>query len=118
MISCRRLAFAFLSGVIFSAGDLRAEDWAQWRGPMRTGHVPDGWRVPDHLPAQPKVVWQLKTGERFSSPVVSGGKVFYSDNVGGKETLHAVDATTGKEFWNVTIDDVHQDTQGPPAPRC
>ncbi|MBI3851937.1 MAG: PQQ-like beta-propeller repeat protein [Verrucomicrobia bacterium] len=118
MISARCPSIILFLGVLFFVGDLRSEDWAQWRGPMRNGHVPDSWTVPDHLPAQPKVVWRIKTGESFASPVVSGGKVFYSDNVGGKETLHAVDGANAKELWNAAIDDVHQDTQGPPAPRC
>ncbi len=118
MISARCLAFVFISAVVLSAAGGRAEDWAQWRGPERTGHVPESWPVPAKLPAVPGVVWRIKTGESFASPVVSAGKVFYSDNVGGKETLHAIDAANAKELWSAAIDDVHQDTQGPPAPRC
>ena len=118
MISARCLAFVSISGIIFSAGELRSEDWAQWRGPERTGHVPENWPVPAKLPTEPKVLWRIKTGESYASPVVSAGKVFHSDNVGGKETLHAVAAATAKELWSAVIDDVHTDTQGPPAPRC
>ncbi len=118
MISVRYLAFVSISGVILSAGELRSEDWAQWRGPDRTGHVPQGAPVPAKLPAEPKAVWRIKTGESFASPVVAAGKVFYSDSAGGKETLHAVAAATAKELWSAEIDDLHKDTQGPPAPRC
>lgn len=118
MISARCLVMVSLSGVVLSVGSLRSENWAQWRGPQRTGHVPESSSVPFTLPAEPKVVWRIKTGESFASPVVSDGKVFYSDNVGGKEMLHAIDAATAKELWSAGVDDVHKDTQGPPAPRC
>ncbi len=118
MISAHCRVFLLISGVILSATVCRSEDWPQWRGPNRTGHVPQAWPVPTKLPTEPKFLWRIKIGESFASPVVSRGRVFFSDNVGGKETLHAVDRTTAKEFWSAAIDDVHKDTQGPPAPRC
>lgn len=67
---------------------------------------------------EPKVVWRMKVGEGLASPVVSGGKLFYFDAVEGKETVHAIDAGTAKEFWRATIDDAFADTQGPAGPRC
>src|SRR5882672_6376253 len=53
---------------------VHGEDWPQWRGPSRTGHVAAGSRVPAVLPAEPKVVWRLAVGEGFASPAVAGGK--------------------------------------------
>ena len=103
---------------IFLAHQLQAEDWPQWRGPARTGHAAAESRVPTSLPVDPKVVWQLKVGEGFASPVVAAGKVFYFDNQEGKETLHAIDAADHREFWRATIDATFQDEQGPPGPRC
>ncbi len=64
----------------FSAASALAADWPQWRGPLRTGHVPAGEPVPATLPADPKVIWQVPLGEGFASPVVSGGRVFILDN--------------------------------------
>lgn len=97
---------------------LRAEDWPQWRGPERTGHVQNGARVPSTLPDELKQVWRIDIGEGLASPVVAGGKVFYFDNQGGKETLHAIDATTARELWRAVVDDTFTDEQGPPGPRC
>jgi len=95
-----------------------AADWPQWRGPDRTGHLPPGERAPNLLPSEPKVAWRMKIGEGLASPVVAGGKVFYCDNTGGKETLHCIDATTTKEHWRAAIDDPFSDLQGPTGPRC
>jgi len=109
-------ALLFWAGCL--AGPLCAEEWPQWRGPNRTGHVFEGARVPTALPKEAKVVWQMEIGEGLASPVVAGGKVFYFDNRGGKETLHAIDARDAKELWQTAVDDVFADAQGPSGPRC
>jgi outer membrane protein assembly factor BamB len=96
----------------------RADDWPQWRGPDRTGHVPAGVPVPQTLPAAPPVLWQAPLGNGLSSPVVAGGKVFCPDDANNKETLHAFDAATGKPLWSVSIDALHKDSQSPAGPRC
>ena len=112
-----------LPAILFSlafvcAAGLRGEDWPQWRGPSRAGHASAGARVPTALPIEPKTIWRLKVGEGFASPVVAGGKVFYFDNQEGKETLHAINAADHQELWHASVDDVFQDEQGPPGPRC
>src|SRR5437016_6269961 len=103
---------------LLAASLLQAEDWPQWRGPERTGHAAPGAQIPASLPPEPKVVWRIKLGEGFASPVVAGGKVFYFDNQAGKETLHAIQAQDAHELWCAVVDDVFQDEQGPPGPRC
>jgi outer membrane protein assembly factor BamB len=105
------------AALFLSQAAVLASDWPQWRGPSQDGHVPPGDAVPTTLPAEPKKLWSLKAGEGFSSPVVAGRRVFYMDNVEGKETLHAVDATGGKPLWSEVIDDTFTDKQGPPGPR-
>jgi outer membrane protein assembly factor BamB len=95
-----------------------ASDWPQWRGPTRTGHVPEDEEVPDRLTTEPKVLWRIKAGEGLASPVLAGGRVYYFDNPNGKETLHAIDAATAGEFWRKEIDDPFRDMQGPGGPRC
>src|SRR2546430_1936466 len=114
MIFSRWVAAVSLFGVSL----LCASDWPQWRGPMRDGHVPDGVGVPDKLPQEPKVVWRMNVGEGLASRVGAGGKVFYFDNPGGRETLHALDSADAKELWKKEIDDPFRDMQGPSGPRC
>src|ERR1041384_6493393 len=94
---------------IFSATRLRGGDWPQWRGPTRTGHVSVNTKVPITLPLEPKIIWRFKVGEGFASPVVAAGKVFYFDNQGGKETLHAINAADHQELWRASVDDVFHD---------
>jgi outer membrane protein assembly factor BamB len=95
-----------------------AADWPQWRGPERNGHVPAGSATLKTLPVEPKVVWRVKVGDGLASPVVAGGTVFHLDNQGGKETLHALEAESGKARWSVPLDDAFKDSQSTPGPRC
>src|SRR5438132_3322611 len=105
--------------VLFLAtSPLHADDWPQWRGAARTGHAGSDAPLLTGLPAEPKVIWRLKVGEGFASPVVAAGKVFYFDNQAGKETRPALQADDAKELWRATVADTFQDEQGPPGPRC
>ncbi|HEU0008674.1 MAG TPA: PQQ-binding-like beta-propeller repeat protein [Verrucomicrobiae bacterium] len=82
MTSVTVWACALLSLLV---NDTFAADWPQWRGPARTGHIPEGWAVPTTLPAEPKVLWRVKAGDSLASPVVADGKVFHVDNPAGKD---------------------------------
>ena len=98
---------ALVASLLASAA--HAEDWPQWRGPSRNGHVPPGSRIPQTLNAEPKVLWRILVGEGFASPIVAGGKVFCFDNQAGKETLRALNAADAKEIWRAAVDDTFQD---------
>ena len=108
---------AVLVTALWAAG-AGAADWPQWRGPQQDGHVPSGAKVPSTLPATPEVVWRVKVGGALASPVVSGGKLFHLDNQQGQETVHALDATTGKELWSLPFDAAFKDGQHAGGPRC
>lgn len=95
-----------------------AADWPGWRGPARDGHAPAKSKSLESLPREPRVVWRLKIGTGLASPVVAGDKVFYLDNQADKETAHAIDRATGRELWQTPLDDVFQDSQYAPGPRC
>src|SRR5262245_5279500 len=118
MLPARFLLCALLIAVGCPTARSLAEDWPQWRGPMRTGQAAEGARVPERLPAEPKVLWRLKVGEGFASPIVAGGKVFHFDNQEGKETLHALKTQDAQELWQAAVYDTFRDAQGPPGPRC
>jgi outer membrane protein assembly factor BamB len=108
-----------IGSVLVLGGSCLAEDWPRWRGPEGTGHVPAGVAVPKTLPGEPNVLWRVKIGDGAASPVVAaGGKVYYLDHQQGKETVHAADASSGKELWGAALDEVFKDFQSLPGPRC
>ena len=107
-----------LIGLVFVlGGSCPGADWPRWRGPEGTGYVPAGVAVPEKLAGDLEVIWQVKVGIGFGSPVVSGQRVFYLDHQQGKEVVHAADAGTGKELWSSPLDEVFKDYQSAAGPR-
>ncbi len=85
---------------------------AALRGPENTGWVTTSAKVPSTLPAEPKLLWEVKLGDGVGSPAVAEGRVFCLDNRHEKETLCTYNLARGKELWNVPIDDVITDNTG------
>jgi outer membrane protein assembly factor BamB len=110
-------SFIRLATAAFLLQAAGAADWPQWRGPLHTGHVPEGIPVPARLPDNPKVLWRVPVGDGHASPVVAAGKLFYLDHQAGKEVVHAMDASSGNEIWKSELDDVFKDNQTSPGPR-
>src|SRR5262249_16697701 len=80
-------------------------DWPQWLGPKRDSSTPEKvapWKEKE----SPKVLWHQAVGQAYSSPVVSGGRVFVHAGVADKEQelVVAFDAASGKELWKDTYD--------------
>ena len=90
---------------------LQAADWPQWRGPKRDGY-PAGQLTITSLPKELKAVWKNAIGPGFSSPIVAGGKLVYLDESDGKEAVHCLAATSGKEIWKTVLADSAGDEWG------
>mgnify|MGYP001821292570 CR=1 FL=1 len=82
-----------------------APDWTQWRGPTRDGQV--------HAGAQPwpprlekdtlQPLWSVPLAEGYSSPVVSGSRVFTFETRNKKEEIvRAFDRKTGQPIWKAS----------------
>ena len=103
----------FLAILLPLALPVHADDWTQWRGPLRDGtvlnsHLPDKW--PDRLPTP---LWRKYVGIGYSSPVIANGQAFIQGReADGKETCLAFDASTGKPLWKQTYPSAYQ----PPDP--
>jgi outer membrane protein assembly factor BamB len=93
-----------------------ADDWPQWLGPQRDGV----WRetgIVDAFPAGgPVIRWRVPVGAGYSSPSVTGGKVFVLDRhvsqgapkpanafarltIPGIERVLCLDEATGDTLW-------------------
>lgn len=80
-------------------GECEAEDWPHWRGKSRDGVTSeesgfDGGRWLSERP-----LWSGKFGAGGSSPIVVGETVYILGWADGKDTLHAVSASTGEPKW-------------------
>jgi outer membrane protein assembly factor BamB len=89
----------------FAARPGLTQDWPQWRGPARDGRIPSG-SLTLSWPKALKPGWKVPIGIGYSSPVVSGQRVFTFARSGENEVASSLDLATGKQVW----------TQSYPAP--
>lgn len=116
MFARRSFAAAIFAGSFTSL--VFATDWAQWRGPQRTG-VSQETGLADQWPqAGPPLVWQVKElGDGYGSPAVVGNRIYVLGNEGMQnEFVQALDAASGREIWRKRIGNVGNPDQAPPYP--
>jgi outer membrane protein assembly factor BamB len=92
------VAFLSLCCVIWLTSTAFSQDWSQWRGPGRDGSVA-ATALPPTWPSAVTPAWRVDVGEGYSSPVVSGNRVFVHSRRDPEELVTAVDLQTGKVLW-------------------
>jgi outer membrane protein assembly factor BamB len=75
-----------------------AEDWPQWRGPLRDGVV-TGLSPRTAWPEVLKPGWKVSVGIGHSSPVVVGDRVFVFARQAEDEVVQALELGTGRPLW-------------------
>ena len=97
--------------LLFATPLAHAEDWPQFLGPHRNGESASAITL--NWPKEgPAVVWQMKMGEGFSTPVVADAKLVVFHRVESKEHLDCLDARTGKPIWHYEYSTDYQDDFG------
>jgi len=83
--------------------------WPQFRGPTGQGYA-DNARPPLEWSETQNVVWKVPVGDGWSSPVVSGGRVWLTTAVPAQERRGAIslraaafDAGTGEQLLDVEV---------------
>jgi outer membrane protein assembly factor BamB len=92
-----RCSIAILVCVVLQQG-VMAQDWPQWRGPDRDGRIA-ATSAPGAWPASFQLSWRVEVGEGYSSPVISGGRVFAHSRRDPDEVVTAIDVVSGKVIW-------------------
>jgi outer membrane protein assembly factor BamB len=94
-----------ISWVIFLLihGTIIAADWPQWRGSNRDGAWSESG-ILSSIPAKGLVPkWKVPVGFGYSSPIIADGKLYLSDLVVEKKTVHeralCFNARSGKQVW-------------------
>ncbi len=108
-----RISFSLLVAVtamIFSPVlGTAADSWPQWRGASQNG-VAAGKAYPRQWSAESGIAWQRELpGRGGSTPVIDGKTAYLTSGVAGKNTLLAIDTSSGKTHWEANIG---QDTGG------
>lgn len=89
--------FSILAFIILAPVHM-AQDWTQWRGGNRDGHI-SAFKAPKVWPEQLKMKWKVDVGFGHSSPLVVGKKVFLQSRQGEQEVASCFDLDTGKLLW-------------------
>jgi outer membrane protein assembly factor BamB len=99
-------ALAFVAFLALPATVARAQDWPQFRGPGGQGHSSETDLVGAFSETK-NVLWKTPVpGLGWSSPVVTGGKVWLTAATGDRDVslrLLAFDIETGREAVNVEV---------------
>src|SRR5918992_2222203 len=95
----RAMSKAVLTLILLtSAITINAQEWTQWRGPARDGSV-SAKNVPAKWPETLQRAWRVEIGEGYSSPVVSGGRVFVHTRRDPEEIVSGINLADGKIVW-------------------
>jgi len=78
-----------------------AGDWPQWRGPTRDGVVA-GFAIPSVWPESLDKQWSVDVGDGYSSPVVTGGRVYQLSRQGDEEHVRCLELESGRTVWHAS----------------
>jgi outer membrane protein assembly factor BamB len=92
-----RTGCSWTLALLLVGGASAAQEWPQWRGPGRDGRV--AGPVPLSWPRALKPGWKVPVGIGYSSPVVSGRRVFAFAREGENEVASSFDLGSGKVVW-------------------
>lgn len=94
-----------------------ANDWPQWRGPMRDGVSKESGLLKEWPKEGPKLLWQIKdAGSGYSTPAVVGERIYVLGNEGiENEFVQALAIQDGKRVWSASLGKVGPN-EGPQYP--
>lgn len=94
------------------SGPMLAAEWNRFRGPNGSG-VTESPELPIEFSPDRNVRWRVESGSGTSSPIVAGGRVFYSSYAGDDRTLHCLDSATGTIKWSQTVKRIRNENYTP-----
>src|SRR5205823_2835173 len=80
-----------------------AADWPHWLGPRSNGISPETGLATTWPATGPKVLWQVKGGDGYSSIVVVKERAYTLVQRDNKELVLALDAGKGTELWSTPL---------------
>jgi outer membrane protein assembly factor BamB len=111
-----RSFFSSLAALALAASSVPsalAEDWPQWRGPLRNDVSAEKGLLSQWSAGGPKQLWMSQeAGLGYSGFSVAGGKLFTMGLIDGKECVLCFDAATGKRQWSTPLADRYENNWG------
>jgi outer membrane protein assembly factor BamB len=99
MIRTIKSVFLFVIFTTVTASIANAQEWTQWRGPNRDGVVAS-FSAPRAWPKNLTQKWKTEVGGGYSSPIVSGSRIYLHTRRDEEEIVSCIDLNTGKTIWS------------------
>lgn len=115
-IAVRPVGMVLVTGLLATVA-MGEEDWAQYRGPDRSGTVSADGLLRSWEARQPTQVWHRKIGAGFSAVSVAGERLFTMDAVELEEAVLAIDLRTGETVWRTVVGDTNPEFFPSTGPR-
>src|SRR6266404_1618418 len=104
--------------IIVLALIVSAADWPQWRGPNRDGISSETGLLTSWPTGGPRALWKTSgLGEGYSSPAIAEGRLYTQGQHGGKQSVMAFEASTGKKLWETPTAPAFHHQQAGNGPR-
>ena len=87
-----------ISTVMLFTQNVWSQDWPQWRGPDRDGHL-KAFAAPATWPDSLKKIWRIEAGAGLASPVVAEGKIYLHTRDGDDELVSCYRLSDGSRIW-------------------
>ncbi len=90
-----------LSSLLF-ASIVAADDWPQWRGPLRDGVWREDRIIERFKTPEVPILWRAEIGAGYSGPTIANGRVYVTDRLDEPEQIERTlcfDAASGKLLW-------------------
>jgi outer membrane protein assembly factor BamB len=120
MSSSGRFILWLMLGTAVSAEKLTADDWPQWRGPLRDGV----WRedgIVDRFDGNAlEIRWRTNIAGGYAGPAVADGRMYVTDRQKDQNTerLFCLEEKTGKPLWTYIYACRYRGVQYDAGPRC
>jgi outer membrane protein assembly factor BamB len=95
-----------------AATSAAAADWPNWLGPNRNGSSSETGLLTTWPSTGPKVIWEAKGGDGYSSVAVADGRAITLVQRDGKEMVLALDAVKGADLWSTPIAAAYKNMYG------
>jgi outer membrane protein assembly factor BamB len=84
--------------LLVSVQSAMAQDWPQWRGANRDGHIA-AFREPASWPDRLTSKWKVDVGIGYATPLLVGNRLYLFTRQNETEVMSCLDAETGKVLW-------------------
>ena len=87
-------------------------DWPRYNGPFDNASSPETKIIEEWGNNGPKLIWEIKKGEGYSSPAISRGVLVLFHRDDGMEIIEGLNPENGKQKWSYSYPVEYRDRYG------